>query len=820
MVAAGALVFSTVVAAAVLHPGSATAGTVRTANGRAGTGAGTGAGVGVGVGVTSVEVDRSTVRVVGQLGPGADPAGTEVAVYALDVSQDPSSYTSISPVATVSPTGLGTFVASVPRDQGGTDLYNDKFLAVARTSSGDTVLGTAVYPTAVRFGVPDNYPYPHTRSIKGLADVPMTDDGEQLGIQHADVNVVLDWLMLSGPGAPGTYLTFQSGGATYYFDKAQVASLDQQVRSLTENGAVVSLILILYADNAPTSAARELIFPGADQTQGVVFPFNTKTAEGVRYVRAAFQFLASRYERADAKYGRADDFIVGNEVDAAWVWQNMGDQTLSNFVEYYGRALRMMYLAAREYYPYPRVYVSMENHWGQSANPSLPLRAYPGKDLMDTLESTERSEGDFPWGVAYHPYPENLFNPASWNDADATNSFGSPFITFKNIQELPAYMQQPQFLFHGQQRHIILSEEGCNTPSDSLADQQLQAACYAYAYYKIFFAGGIDAFNYHRLVDHPLEGGLRLGLWSWDPRYQANGSNLPGSPKYIYNVFKYIDTSRSLEVTKFALPIIGISSWKQVIPNFDPSRLAAQPIPQQVNAGAGEQPVNETVLADFADGTDGWRASDNANAVQDLASSGPAPGTGLLRVHFDSGLSQFSTDAKVWKGADVVFTHPLNACAEPHLNMDLRIPAPSAGQFQSGTTFQAEIRAYGPAGQVAYGMDPVDASGQWSQLSLDLSQWSGCRSVNRIKVWVHASSDDQWPGSFDIAQVGMSGAVKPARGHEAVADTHATDRTSRSQRTAGSARGPGKRTRIIRHRAPGLLREPRTINVVTSGTGH
>jgi hypothetical protein len=751
LVMAGAMIFTAFTSAALLQPAAAAVGAAGTA--------GTPAGAGRATGVTRVQVDQSTVKIAGKLASGASTQGVQVAIYALDVSQDPSSYTSNTPIATVNPTPGGVFTATVPRFQGSTDLYDEKFLAVSQSSAGDSVLGTAVYPTNVKFAAVNDYPYPTTTSIKGVTISSMTDDTEQLGIQHADENVVLNALMRPGPGAPGTYLTFDSGGTTYYFNKAAVTSIDNQIRSMTHNGVVVSIIVLL------TNTSLPLLFPGADTSQGTILAFNTKTAEGVRWVRAGFEFLASRYERADAEFGRADDFIVGNEIDAAWAWYNMGDQTLTDFTEYYDRALRMMYLAARKYYPNPRVYVSLENHWAQTADPTQPLRSYPGKDVLDALEATGKAEGDFPWAVAYHPYPENLFNPASWNDPDATDSFGSPFITFKNIQELPAYMQQPQFLFKGQQRHIILSEQGCNTPSDSVADQQLQAACYAYAYYKIFFAGGIDAFNYHRDIDHPLEGGLRLGLWSWDPNQpMLAGNNMPGSPKPIYNVVKYIDTSRSLEVTKFALPIIGISSWKQAIPNFDPSRLAVRPIAQQLNASSGQQPVNETVLASFADGTDGWRASDNTNAVEDLASSAPAPDTGLLRVHFDSGLSPISTDAFVWKSADVILANPLSACAQPHLDLDLRIPTPSAGQFKSGTTFEAQVRVYGPNGQMAEGTAPIDASGQWSPLSFDLSQFSGCDSVNRIKVLVHATSDDQWSGHFDLAQVGLSRALKPSQG--------------------------------------------------------
>ena len=41
--------------------------------------------------------------------------------------------------------------------------------------------------------------------------------------------------------------------------------------------------------------------------------------------------FSRRYTRDDQLYGRALGFIVGNEVDAQWEWQNMGYTTLDQF---------------------------------------------------------------------------------------------------------------------------------------------------------------------------------------------------------------------------------------------------------------------------------------------------------------------------------------------------------------------------------------------------------------------------------------------------------------------------------------------------------
>ena len=125
-------------------------------------------------------------------------------------------------------------------------------------------------------------------------------------------------------------------------------------------------------------------------------------------------------------------------------------------------------------------------------------------------------------------------------------------ITMANIEVLTNYMQQEQFLdSNGEVRSIILSEQGYT----STAGEAVQAAAFAYAYYKTEHNPYIDAFLLNRQTDAPEEvaQGLAFGL---------NHSN--GAHKQIYNVFKYIDTPSHAEYTDFAKSIIGISSWSEI----------------------------------------------------------------------------------------------------------------------------------------------------------------------------------------------------------------------------------------------------------------
>ncbi|MEN9020217.1 MAG: hypothetical protein GWQ05_09595 [Verrucomicrobiaceae bacterium] len=49
---------------------------------------------------------------------------------------------------------------------------------------------------------------------------------------------------------------------------------------------------------------------------------------------------------------------------------------------------------------------------------------------------------DFDWHLAFHPYPENLFEPRFWNDKPATTSADTPRITFKNLEVLTEHFAQ------------------------------------------------------------------------------------------------------------------------------------------------------------------------------------------------------------------------------------------------------------------------------------------------------------------------------------------------------------------------------------------
>ena len=294
--------------------------------------------------------------------------------------------------------------------------------------------------------------------------------------------------------------------------------------------------------------------------------FNSRTPDGRAWLQATMEFLSERWSRPDRKYGRVAGFIVGNEVNSHWWWSNQGRVTMQEFADDYLQTLRIVHRAVRRQSSWARVYISLDHHWNSRYPVADELQAYAGRELIDYLaaRSGDSQHGDFDWHVAYHPYPENLFEPRFWNDRSVTDDAQTPRITFKNLAVLTRYLRRPAVLCNGQPRRVILSEQGFHSP-DGLDGERLQAAAYCYAYRKVAGLSGVDAFILHRHVDHPGEGGLRLGL-----RRRVPGANDPRPKKLIYECFRLADTPDWEDAFRFALPIVGLEDWPPVPPDSDP----------------------------------------------------------------------------------------------------------------------------------------------------------------------------------------------------------------------------------------------------------
>ncbi len=376
-------------------------------------------------------------------------------------------------------------------------------------------------------------PYPVAASKKGL-QVEIVDDALALGIKHAALNLNLTQIFAREATAQTVSYAFE--GEEFHFRRDYIESIEARLKPLSDAGVLVNMIVLAYA-SGNADVDRVLLHPNyATNAPNHLGAFNTVTPDGRRWLSACLEFLAERWSRPDQKHGRVVGYIVGNEVNSHWWWSNMGRATLKEFADDYLSTVRLVHTAIRKQSSWARVYLSLEHHWNIRYEAGDDRQAFPAHAFLDYFSKRAKDQGDFDWHLAFHPYPEDLFKPDFWNDKTATADADTPRITFKNLEILTAYLRQPELLYAGQPRRVILSEQGFHTP-EGPEGETLQAAAYCLAYKKVERMTGIDAFILHRHVDNDGEGGLLLGL-----RRNQPSSDEARPRKKIYDCFRAADT--------------------------------------------------------------------------------------------------------------------------------------------------------------------------------------------------------------------------------------------------------------------------------------
>lgn len=400
-------------------------------------------------------------------------------------------------------------------------------------------------------------PYPTFRTKKTLSECG--DDYETLQIEQTVLNINLPAIMTvnSGEGK----IEFEINGETYFFLEDRVREIDKFMEQATKKNIAVTAILLNSPRLFDSTEEKELlegcIHPDFDWNEKNAFisAFSMRTEKGQAYYQAFVEFLASRYAGGQEKYRSLKGMIVSNEIDSQYIWGNAGEKTAEEYMEEYTETLRLTYLAGRKYYDNLRVYVSLDHLFNISYDQASclapqPKRYYCGRRVLELLNENGKRDGDFAWSVAYHPYPEDLDHPDFYNDRTACFYFSTPRITYKNIEMLPAYLAQEHFLYRGQERRIILSEQGFNSKDDGITEYQ-GAAAYCLAYQKVKALPTIDMMMNHAYVDNKYEFGLHLGI------RKADEDGSPGDPRPIYYCMKDMGTDQESRCVEEARNFIG-----------------------------------------------------------------------------------------------------------------------------------------------------------------------------------------------------------------------------------------------------------------------
>lgn len=362
-------------------------------------------------------------------------------------------------------------------------------------------------------------------------------DCKEMNVGSITMNVVLnDYIKGEGSG-------YSYGGQNYSLG-AFKDYVDRVTRRAGEMDLVVSAIILCQTNS---------IFKDPENKGGNYTMPNLTTAKAFNLYAAALEHMASTHCTPG---NRISHWIMHNEVDFANEWTNMGDQPMMRYLDRYIKSMRICYNIARQYDQNASVLGSYTHCW------TVADGNYAPKKMLEATVAYSEAEGDFRWGVAYHPYPQDLTKPSFWvNDTQATYSLNSKYVTFKNLEVIDAWIRQKENFYKGKTKRVLfLSEQGTNSPSYSESDLALQAAGGAWAWKKVSKLDGIDAIQWHNWADNKAEGGLRIGLRTFA---EGSVSNLTSKP--VWYVWKAAGTAEEDSVFDQYKTTLGISDWDSIL---------------------------------------------------------------------------------------------------------------------------------------------------------------------------------------------------------------------------------------------------------------
>ena len=391
-------------------------------------------------------------------------------------------------------------------------------------------------------------PLRHKKGVAGHTGTEYYQDLDSLGVASTTMNVDLSKIIAREGGSNFTY-----GGVTYTFGSATGggrSTLDKVTRQAALRDVIVAAILL-----TPTGST----YTDPENTGGYYTMPNLTTARAFNQYAAALEHLASRYWESNSTPGSIHHWIMHNEVDQGLIWTNMGNQPMMRYLDRYIKSMRVCYNIVRQYDQEASVLGSYTHDWTSEGG------SYSPKEMLERTVDWSEAEGDFRWGVAYHPYPQDLSRPDFWiRDKEATDSDDAPFVTFRNPQVIDRWIRQPRNLYKGSVKRILFfSENGTSSPSYGESDLALQAAGACLAWKKLKDLEGVDGIQWHSWTDNATEAGqgLRLGLHAM----AADGMTLY-ERKPVWYVWRAAGTDQEDAVFAPYLDIIGISSWDPPLP--------------------------------------------------------------------------------------------------------------------------------------------------------------------------------------------------------------------------------------------------------------
>lgn len=440
----------------------------------------------------------------------------------------------------------------VQKQYTGLALYDGHWFYVENGIFINTYTGYAVYNGACfyvqngemvrqEYGmIANNYPkqnmFANSYDIKGLQGATSATQSKYGGLKHSLINVVLNDCIFSPSSSQITsssVVPFQFEGETFYFRKNPISIASD----INDSGMSLSVVFLIRWSNSTSFLIDE-----GSRVQGYTYyaPNTNMNSYGGKAIRAFWHYLMSWLEE---KGYHIDNFILGNEVNMPNHWHYSGSTDVNVVAAKYADAFYYMYDAVRKYTTVSRCSISIDHCW----NHNDEGRGIGARSFLHKFNERVSSHGRaVDWCVSAHLYPALLTDSRIWKHPYnlTTKNSNSPMVDGTNLSVMTNYIRDN----FGSQHRIMLTEQGFT----NYYGQEAQAASLAYSYYAAMYDPMVDSFllnveNAGNQLDFGIDGSLAQTV------YTKIGNGNAADQQWIANL---------------CLPVIGASSWGQIVPNF------------------------------------------------------------------------------------------------------------------------------------------------------------------------------------------------------------------------------------------------------------
>ena len=292
-----------------------------------------------------------------------------------------------------------------------------------------------------------------------------------------------------------------------------------------ENGITFSMIVL---NNF--GAWDSNLLPVSSRVDGVGnYAFNSMTPEGEQAVRDYAQNMAHMY----GDY--VSNWIIGNEVNDAIVWDYNGITDIDAHAESYAKTFRIFYEEIKKVNPEARVFIPFDMRWKATDRADRYTVSEYLPKLNALLKDTE-------YEIAWHPYPVHFFTKPEFMDDDGITDDPNttPNINMKNLHVLTDYLQNADMRMpDGRVRRVLLTEQGFTSACED--GEARQAAAITEAYKIAKENPYVDGFYLNRQVDAKSqeEAGGAFGLWTRNPN--ASADEVPLAKKLAWQAYQSLD---------------------------------------------------------------------------------------------------------------------------------------------------------------------------------------------------------------------------------------------------------------------------------------